>query len=76
MRLQGAYTTLPRDVSDDLIRIYFQHVHFILPIIDAPGFLEEYFCNGCQNISLLLFWSMLLAAANVRLFYPNLETQR
>src|ERR1700679_2021345 len=65
LRHQGAFSTLPDDVCDDLIRCYFHHVHFFLPIIDAASFLTEYENNGRQNISLLLFWSMLLAAANV-----------
>jgi hypothetical protein len=65
MRHEGAFATLPDDVCDDLIRCYFQHVHFFLPIVDAPTFLNEYISNGCRKISPLLFWSMLLAAANV-----------
>ena len=46
---------------------------FFLPIVDAASFLVEYSHNGRQNISLLLFWSMLLAAANVSLslFYRD-----
>ncbi|KAL7929726.1 hypothetical protein V8C35DRAFT_314642 [Trichoderma chlorosporum] len=64
MRLQGVFSRLPDDVCDELIRCYFQHVHFFLPIIDAPAFLNEYSSHGSRNISLLLYWSMLLAAAN------------
>ncbi|CZR58718.1 related to cutinase transcription factor 1 beta [Phialocephala subalpina] len=64
LRQQGAFDTLPDDVCDDLIRCYFHHVHFFLPVVDAASFLTEYDSNGRQNISLLLFWSMLLAAAN------------
>jgi hypothetical protein len=73
LRHQGAFSTLPDHVCDDLIRCYFHHVHFFLPIVDAASFLTEYENNGRQNISLLLFWSMLLAAANVSgvLFYGN-----
>ncbi|KAL5083897.1 hypothetical protein Trisim1_000806 [Trichoderma cf. simile WF8] len=64
MRLQGVFSRLPDDVCDELIRCYFHHVHFFLPIIDAPAFLNEYCSNGSRNISLLLYWSILLAAAN------------
>ena len=67
MRTHGAFTELPTEVFNELIRCYFQHVHFFLPIVDAPGFLNEYINNGTQNISRLLLWSMLLAAANVNL---------
>ncbi|KAH8125632.1 hypothetical protein LI328DRAFT_151755 [Trichoderma asperelloides] len=64
MRLQGVFSKLPDEVCDELVRCYFQHVHFVLPIIDAPAFLNDYCNNGSRNISLLLYWSMLLAAAN------------
>ncbi|RFU27236.1 hypothetical protein B7463_g9113, partial [Scytalidium lignicola] len=64
LRHQGAFDTLSKDVCDDLIRCYFHHVHFFLPVVDAASFLVEYASNGRQNIGLLLFWSMLLAAAN------------
>ncbi|KAK1238144.1 hypothetical protein MKX08_002723 [Trichoderma sp. CBMAI-0020] len=64
MRLQGVFSKLPDDVCDELVRCYFQHVHFFLPIVDAPAFLNEYCSNGSRNISILLYWSMLLAAAN------------
>jgi hypothetical protein len=68
LRHQGAFETLPDSVCDSLVRCYFQHVHFFLPIVDAASFLAEYENNrGPPNISLLLFWSMLLAAANVSL---------
>lgn len=65
LRHQGAFAALPDEVCDSLVRCYFHHVHFFLPIVDAASFLTEYENNGRQNISLLLFWSMLLAAANV-----------
>ncbi|KUJ13906.1 uncharacterized protein LY89DRAFT_590938 [Mollisia scopiformis] len=64
LRHQGVFVTPPDDICDDLIRCYFHHVHFFLPVIDAASFLTEYDNNNRQNISLLLFWSMLLAAAN------------
>ena len=70
---EGAFATLPDEVCDDLIRCYFHHVHFFLPIVDASSFLNEYVSQGRQNISLLLFWSMLLAAANVSRFSCTLE---
>ena len=71
MRHQGIYAVLPDDVCDELIRCYFQHVHFFLPVIDAASFLNEYIRNGSQSMNPLLFWSMLLAAANVSPFYPD-----
>lgn len=64
LRISGAFTPLPDDVYADLIRTYFHHVHFSLPIINAASFLTEFHSHGTRNISPLLLWSMLLAAAN------------
>lgn len=36
----------------------------MLPIVDAVAFLDLYQRRGCQNINLLLLWSIFLAAAN------------
>jgi hypothetical protein len=65
LKQEGAFDTLPGGVCDSLIHCYFQHVHFFLPVIDAPGFLNEYVSNGPRNISRLLLWSICLAASNV-----------
>lgn len=64
----GAFASLPRDVSDELVRSYFQHVHSFLPVINAASFLNEYVKDGAQNVNPLLFWSMALAATNVSCF--------
>lgn len=74
MRQQGVFTKLPDDVCDDLVRCYFHHVHFFLPVVDAPDFLNEYCKHGSQNISLLLLWSMFLASANVSWHSPYWPT--
>lgn len=66
MRHQNVYVNLPEDICDELLRCYFQHVHFFLPVVDASAFLNEYCTRGPGSISKLLLWSMLLAAANVR----------
>lgn len=68
MRGQGVFENLPADVRDELVRCYFQHVHFFLPVIDVPGFLKEYTKDGSQHVNRMLLWSMMLAAANVRKF--------
>ena len=65
LRRKGAFSLPSEDVCDDLVRYYFHHVHYLFPVVDAISFLNEYVKNGCQNISLLLIWSMFLAAANV-----------
>ncbi|RAO67551.1 uncharacterized protein BHQ10_003563 [Talaromyces amestolkiae] len=64
IRANGAFVTLPKDVPDEIIRCYFRHVHFLIPILNAKEFLDEYYYNGFQNINPLLMWSMCLASAN------------
>ncbi|KAM3550532.1 hypothetical protein ARSEF4850_008298 [Beauveria asiatica] len=64
MRHEGVFSQLPDDVCDELIGCYFQHVHFLLPILDVPAVLNEYWSQGSQGINPLLLWSMFLAAAN------------
>ncbi|KAM3440338.1 hypothetical protein NHJ13734_003356 [Beauveria thailandica] len=64
MRHEGVFSKLPDDVCDELIGCYFQHVHFLLPILDVPAVLNEYWSRGSQGINPLLLWSMFLAAAN------------
>lgn len=42
MRQQEVFSVPPSDLCDNLVRCYFQHVHFFLPVIDAATFLSEY----------------------------------
>ena len=65
LRDAGVFETLAPDVSDGIVHCYFEQVHFVMPILDAPAFLNEYSKNGCQNLNLLLYWSLVLAATNV-----------
>ncbi len=62
----GAFTLPKKQVSDRLIVAFFHHVYPFLPVVDASTFLQHYAQQGCNNTSLLLLWSMFLAAANVR----------
>ncbi|TQW01066.1 C6 transcription factor [Cordyceps javanica] len=64
MRHQGVFMQLPDDVCDELIRCYFQHIHFFLPILDVPTFLNEYCSHRSQAVNSLLLWSVFLASAN------------
>lgn len=54
------------DVCQALVRCYFFHVHFFMPILDAKHFLTEFNERGCEMSSPLLLWAIFLAAANVR----------
>lgn len=64
MRHQGVFKQLPEDVSEILLRQYFEHVHFFLPILDASTLLNEV-SRASQGIDPLLLWSIYLASANV-----------
>lgn len=66
IRCEGGFEALPHEsVSDEILHCYFHHVHFLLPVVNAAEFLNEYHANGFRNINPLLIWSMFLAAANV-----------
>ncbi|KFY43046.1 hypothetical protein V494_02120 [Pseudogymnoascus sp. VKM F-4513 (FW-928)] len=58
---KGAFTLPPHHVREALIRCYFHHVHPFSPILDANAFLLDY---EKGRMSLLLLWSMFIAAAS------------
>ncbi|CAK7199904.1 hypothetical protein SEUCBS139899_002591 [Sporothrix eucalyptigena] len=65
LRHEGAFQTLPPDVCDDILRAYFAHVHFFIPILDVADIVRAYTQHGrMQGLHPLLCWSMCLAAAN------------
>ncbi|KIH89951.1 hypothetical protein SPBR_00258 [Sporothrix brasiliensis 5110] len=64
LRHEGAFQTLPPDLSDGLVRVYFEHVHFFMPILDAADVLRAHTRHGAAGLHPLLCWSMCLAAAN------------
>ncbi|KAJ6789457.1 hypothetical protein PWT90_00258 [Aphanocladium album] len=64
MRHQGVFNQLPGDVCDELVRCYFQHVHFFLPILDVPSFLNSYCRHGPQGSNPLQLTTLFLASAN------------
>lgn len=62
LRAKGAFSLPHADVREALIRCYFHHVHPFAPILDTQEFIVEY---DKGRTSLLLLWSMFLAAASV-----------
>lgn len=59
-------TSFPaEDVCKDLLGCYFRYVHPFLPVVDATIFLPR--SDSPRKRSPLLRWSMMFAAANVRL---------
>ncbi|KAE9362543.1 hypothetical protein N431DRAFT_391777 [Stipitochalara longipes BDJ] len=64
LQLKGCFSLPAQSVCNELVHCYFSHVHPFLPILNAHQFLEEFANLGCQNLSVLLIWSMFFAAAN------------
>ncbi|OBT78567.1 hypothetical protein VF21_00957 [Pseudogymnoascus sp. 05NY08] len=58
---KGAFTLPPHHIREAFIRCYFHHVHPFSPILDANDFLLDY---EKGRMSLLLLWSMFIAAAS------------
>ncbi|KFZ10912.1 hypothetical protein V502_07849 [Pseudogymnoascus sp. VKM F-4520 (FW-2644)] len=58
---KGAFTLPPHHIREAFIRCYFHHVHPFSPILDANDFLLNY---EKGRMSLLLLWSMFIAAAS------------
>lgn len=61
LRSKGAFTLPPARVREAMIRCYFHYVHPFAPILDANEFITEY---EKGRKSLLLLWSMFIAAAS------------
>ncbi|KAL0775911.1 hypothetical protein CaCOL14_007198 [Colletotrichum acutatum] len=61
LRMKGAFTLPPPHVREAMIRCYFHYVHPFAPILDASEFITEY---EKGRKSLLLLWSMFIAAAS------------
>ncbi|KAL0944915.1 C6 transcription factor [Colletotrichum truncatum] len=61
LRIKGAFALPAPRLRDTMIRCYFHYVHPFAPILDATEFITEYE-KGRQ--SLLLLWSMFIAAAS------------
>lgn len=58
-------------VSQNLLQCYLQHVHFFLPVLDASTLTqckEEDLRHGLLGGSPLLYWAVMLAAANVPVY--------
>ncbi|EXJ56333.1 uncharacterized protein A1O5_12600 [Cladophialophora psammophila CBS 110553] len=64
LQSKGVFSLPTADVCNSLVRDYFEHVHPLVPIIDAGLFLSQYAHNGASSMNLLLLWSVFLAAAN------------
>ena len=65
----------PNPLRDELVGLYFRHVHPLCPIFEEAEFYEKYYLEGddlafLQCVSLLEFQSMMFAASLVR-YHPT-----
>jgi hypothetical protein len=65
-----------RDIKDDLVLLYFRHIHAIFPIIDEYSFIQEYNASKDENelvqhIDLILIQAVMFAAFAVRLIFMS-----
>lgn len=61
LRSKGVFSLPPQHLREALIHSYFHHIHPFAPILDATDFIPKY---EKGRVSLLLLWSIFLAAAS------------
>lgn len=66
LQAKGAFNLESDDLRNELIALYFDHVHPILPVIEPYEFLHKFELEGPSHISALLLQSMFLVASSVR----------
>lgn len=62
LRSKGVFSLPPQHIREALIHSYFHHIHPFAPVLDATDFIPKY---EKGRVSLLLLWSIFLAAASV-----------
>lgn len=71
MQLNGCFDLPSMPILNEFIRIYFLHVHPIIPLLDEGEFWDSYSCANEKRISLLVFQAIIFAACAVRTFSAN-----
>ncbi|KAI5458208.1 fungal-specific transcription factor domain-containing protein [Mariannaea sp. PMI_226] len=61
IRAKGVFSLPPLKFRDALMQSYFRHVHPFCPVLDASEFIPQY---EQGRVSLLLLWSMYVAATS------------
>lgn len=64
LKLRGAFLLPPRDLALDLIELYFEHVHPLMPVINRTEFMAK-FNDPDDSPSLMLLQSVLLCGLRV-----------
>ncbi|KAL6872164.1 N-terminal binuclear Zn cluster-containing/DNA binding domain-containing protein [Trichoderma novae-zelandiae] len=62
MQLNGCFDLPPIPILNEFVRIYFLHVHPIIPLLEEGEFWDSYSCTNGEKISLLVFQAMIFAA--------------
>ncbi|KAH6657147.1 fungal-specific transcription factor domain-containing protein [Truncatella angustata] len=64
LRSKGVFSVPTEPVCQALLAAYFQHIHPILPVVDAASVLTTFHNGGASAVNILLLWSMFSVAAN------------
>ncbi|KAF3072961.1 hypothetical protein CFAM422_005016 [Trichoderma lentiforme] len=62
MQLNGCFDLPPMPILNEFVRMYFLHVHPIVPLIEEGDFWDSFSCANGEKISLLVFQAMIFAA--------------
>jgi hypothetical protein len=62
---KGVFSLPSHEACEVLLQAYFQHVHTIVPAIEADKILEYFYAGRLHEYKLLLVWSMFFVAVNV-----------
>ncbi|KAL7947615.1 fungal-specific transcription factor domain-containing protein [Trichoderma barbatum] len=62
MQLNGCFDLPPMPILNEFVRMYFLHVHPIVPLIEEGEFWGSFSCTSGEKISLLVFQAMIFAA--------------
>ncbi|PTB72617.1 N-terminal binuclear Zn cluster-containing/DNA binding domain-containing protein [Trichoderma longibrachiatum ATCC 18648] len=65
MQLNGCFNLPRMPILNEFVRIYFLHVHPIIPLFDEGEFWDSYSCTNEQKMSLLVFQAIIFAACAI-----------
>lgn len=63
--MKGVFTLPGNEACSSLLRAYFNHVHPIMPVIEADVILTYHQAGRLHEYNILLLWSVFLVAVNV-----------
>lgn len=71
---KGVFTMPQKNTCTELLRVYFHHIHPIMPIVDVKILIDLNQSFQTNERNLLLLWSMFFAATNVGQSFIQLAT--